>query len=155
MPSGIKHTIQCHCILPQYKNAKNPTFHKFVVFSIIDDNDVCVPKMANCNNCGATHKVFDVCKSELITGREDSSSVMVVEDFKHSLPSSLYDLLISYDAEVYDFEHSEFILDNQLWDSTIVLTREKSDSGVDGKIVRFISESKFRVESFSHREVID
>lgn len=155
MPSGIKHTIQCHCILPQYKNTSEPVFHKFVVFSIVDDNDVCIPKIVNCNNCGATHKVFDLCKSELITGREDSNSAMKIEDFKFSLPQSLYELLVSYNAEVYDFEYSEFILDQNLWDSTIVLAREKTDSGTDGKLVRFISENKFRVESFSHRETID
>ena len=155
MPRGLKHTVQCHCVLPQYKNAANPVFHKFIVFSVIDDSDTCIAKIVNCNNCGATHKVFDLCKSELLVGREDARSVLTIDDFKHSLPESLFELLNSYQREVYDFEYSRFIIDNKLWDSSIVLTKEHEDDKIEGKIVKFLSHDKFRVESFSHREVVE
>ena len=35
---GVKHLIQCHCVLPQYRNANPPMFHKFVTFSVVDDD---------------------------------------------------------------------------------------------------------------------
>ena len=152
---GVKHTVQCHCILPQYKNYANPVFHKFTVFSIIDDNDSCISKIVNCNNCGAAHRVFDLCKSELLTGKEDSRAAMKISDFKFSMPSSLYELLCSYDLEICDFEFAQFIIDNEKWNQSIVLSRETVESSTEGKLVRFLSKEKFRVESFSHREVLE
>ena len=154
MAFGTKHLVECHCILPQYKNHKDPVFHKFVVFSIIDDSDTCIPKIVNCNNCGASHKVYDLCKSEIVTNTEETAAAMSIEDFKLSLPDSLFDLLKSYDKEICDFEYSQFILDEKKWGSTIVLTKENVKEKIEGKILKFLEVDKFRVESFSHKEVI-
>ena len=154
MKKGIKHLVQCHCILPQYKNSNNPVFHKFSVFSIIDESDTVVLKYAECNNCGAAHKVYDICKSEILTGRDEVTSRLKKEDFKFSLPSDLYNLLDQYDRELSDFEMSQFIIDNERWDSTLVLSREEMDDHVQGKILRFISESKFRIESYTYKDTL-
>ena len=148
---GIKHLVQCHCILPQFKNSKEPVFHKFVVFSIIDESDTVITKYASCNNCGATHKVYDVCKSEIMTGKEDIRSILSIEDFKFSLPDSLFDLLGQYQREICDYEFSQFILDNELWDSTIILSREELEDHTQGKSVRFIEKDKFRIESYTQK----
>lgn len=148
---GIKHLIQCHCILPQYKNVKNPVFHKFTVFSVLDDSDTIMTKYAECNSCGSVHKVYDVCKSEIITGREDVRSSLKIDDFKLSLPSSLFEVLGQYEKEMCDYEYSQFIIDNKEWDSTITLTREELDDHVQGKLLRFLGEEKFRIESYTHK----
>ena len=79
---GVKHLVQCHCILPQYKNAKDPVFHKFTVFSVIDDSDTVVSKYAECNNCGAAHKVYDICKSEIVVGKDEVRSYLKISDFQ-------------------------------------------------------------------------
>jgi len=149
--NGIKHLIQCHCILPQYKNAKDPVFHKFTVFSVIDDSDTVITKYSNCNNCGAVHKVYDICKSEIVSGKEDSKTSLKREDFKFSLPQSLYELLNQYEKELCDFEYSQFVVDNKKWDSTLTLTREELEEHVQGKLLRFIEEDKFRIESYTHK----
>lgn len=151
---GLKHLIQCHCILPQYKKRKDPVFHKFPVFSIIDNSDTVVVKYAECNNCGAAHKVYDICKSEILVGRDEVRSKLAIEDFKFSLPSDLHELLCHYEKEIPDFEMSQFIVDNDLWDSTIVLSREEMDDQVQGKLLRFISKEKFRIESYTHKDEI-
>ena len=155
MPKGIKHLIQCHCILPQYRNQRDPTFHKFVVFSIIDNSDTCIAKTVNCNNCGIAHKVYDICKSELLTGKEDVKVQLSIEDFKLSLPESLYDLLVSYEKEIHDFEHAQFIIDNSEWESSIVLTKENIEDRTEGKLVKFIACDRFRIESFSFTETLN
>ena len=155
MKKGIKHLIQCHCVLPQYKNSTNPVFHKFAVFSIIDESDTVILKYAECNNCGAAHKVYDICKSEILTGRDEVTSRLNKEDFKFSLPKDLFELLNQYDRELSDFEHSQFIIDNEKWDSTIVLSREEMDDHIQGKLLRFISSNKFRIESYIHRDTIE
>jgi hypothetical protein len=152
---GIKHLVQCHCILPQYRNLKEPKFHQFSVFSVVDDSDVIEPKLAACNNCGVLHRVIDVCRSEIVTNREDSATAMKREDFKHSLPSSLYEVLQQYERDVVDYEHAQFIIDNEQWESTIVLSREESGGILQGKMVRFISAERFRIESYSSQDFVE
>ncbi len=149
MNSGIKHLVQCHCMLPQYRNSDVPVFHQFVVFSIIDGkSDTVVPKFASCNNCGAVHKVVDICKTEMLTGRNEVPSQLKIEDFRLSLPTDLYELLVSYGKEIADFEHAQFILESEDWDKFIILTREEIDDMIQGKLVKFLASDRFRVESY-------
>ena len=151
----MKHLIQCHCVLPQYKNSMDPVFHQFSVFSIIEnDSDTVVPKFAECNNCGAAHKIIDICKSEILTGKDEVRTQMSIEDIQYSLPSSLFELLISYNRDLPDFEHAQFIIENEQWNRHIVLTREELDDYVQGKLVRFIAADKFRVESYTSKSTI-
>jgi len=152
---GIKHLLQCHCILPQFKKLKEPKFHQFPVFSVIDDSDVIEPKLVACNHCGVLHRVIDICKSEIVINREDAPSSMKREDFKHSLPSSLYDVLVQYDREVADFEHAQFIIDQGQWESVLILSREESGGVLQGKMVRFISAERFRIESYSSQDFVE
>ena len=152
---GIKHLIQCHCILPQYRDSTNPVFHQFVVFSILDiESDTVTPKFAECNNCGAAHKIIDICKSEIVVGKDEVRTQLSINDIRHSLPDSLFELLTSYDREISDFEHAQFILENSRWNDYIILTREEIDDHVQGKLVKFISHEKFRVESYTLRSVV-
>ena len=151
---GLKHLVQCHCILPQFKNRKEPYFHKFTVFSVVDDGDTVIPKYVNCNNCGILHKVYDICKSEIVTGKEDARQELKVKDFKLSLPSGVYDVLTEYSKEVPDFEHAQFIIDYEKWGSSIILSREQMEDSIQGKMLKFISAEKFRIESFIHQESV-
>ena len=80
--TGQQHLIQCHCVLPQYRGRKDPVYHKFTVFSIIDESDTVVPKFVQCNNCGVIHKVYDICKSEIITGKDEMRNTAKIDDFK-------------------------------------------------------------------------
>jgi hypothetical protein len=142
--------------LPQYKHVDEPTFHQFVVFSIIDEeSDTVTPKFASCNNCGAVHKVIDICKSELVTGRDEVVTQMAIEDFKMSLPSDLFELLLAYQKEVADFEHAQFLIENEKWKDHVILTREEIDDMVQGKLVKFLGPEKFRVESYILRRTTD
>jgi hypothetical protein len=130
-------------------------FHKFTVFSVIDDSDTVVPKYADCNNCGAVHKVYDICKSTLVIGQEDIRSKMSKSDFKFSLSSDVFEVLQQYNRELPDFEYAQFITDNEKWGSTIVLSREELDGTVQGKTLRFVEKNKLRIESYLHREEVD
>ncbi len=149
--NGIKHLIQCHCILPQYKNVNDPVFHKFTAFSVIDNSDTVIVKYADCNNCGAVHKVYDVCKSEIMTGKDEMKSGLSKQDFKLSLPEQLYDLLGQYEREICDYEYSLFILDNKMWDEKIILSREEIDDHIQGKTLKFLGPERFRIESYVHK----
>ena len=145
---GIKHLIQCHCVLPQYKNRENPVFHKFVVFSVIDDSDTVQPKFAQCTNCGIIHKITDICKSELTT-KEESKSLPSIQDIKFSLSKDLTSILESYQCDLATWEQAEWIQLSQRWDQWIVLAREENEDGdIHGKRLIFLEDGRFRIEAF-------
>ena len=107
---GLKHLVQCHCILPQYRKMKDPVFHKFVVFSTIDNNDNVEPKNVQCNNCGVIHKVFDICKSEILHSKEDLKTLISKKDIQMMLPNKLSEILDSYDVDLPTWEQAHFII---------------------------------------------
>tara|TARA_R110000803_G_scaffold106580_3_gene174672 strand:- start:611 stop:1072 length:462 start_codon:yes stop_codon:yes gene_type:complete len=151
---GYKHLIECHCVLPQFRNKIDVVYHKFTAFSIIDDNDTVVSSLAQCNSCGTIHKIIDICKSEIMTGKDESRAVELKEDISMSLPSSLVELFANYKLDLPDYQHARFILENKMWDATIVLTVDAEGDQQEGKVLRFISEERFRVEPFSRTESV-
>jgi len=154
--NAVKHTVECHCVLPQYRDRKDPVYHKFVVFSELDAKaDTVLPSYSQCNNCGTVHKVYDICKSEIIAGKDESATVEKLSDVAMSLPTNLVELFESYSLEVPDYMMARYILDNKVWDATIVLSKEQEDDKTNGKILRFLENGRFRVESFSRQEYFE
>ncbi len=151
---GTKHIIECHCVLPQYRERSETVYHKFVVFSAIDKSDTVVPSFSQCNNCGTIHKVYDICKSEIVAGKDESAAIEKINDVAISLPSELVELFQNYDLEIPDYQYARSILENKAWDSVIVLSTESTDGDKTGKILRIVNERKFRVESFSRKEYL-
>lgn len=151
---GIKHILECHCILPQYRDRREPVYHKFIVFSEIDESDTVVPSNVQCNNCGTVHKIYDLCKSEIVAGKDESASVEKKEDVALSLPKQLVNLLETYSLEICDYQLARHIIENKQWDSTLVLSMENEGETSSGKILRFLAEDRFRVESFSRQELL-
>jgi len=98
--------------------------------------------------------VFDICKSEILSGKDESRAVEKKEDVMLSLPSSLSELFASYGLDLPDYQMARFILENKKWNDTIVLTSESASGNCEGKILRFISADKFRVEPFSRQETV-
>ena len=86
---GYKHQIECSCILPQFMGRPDPPFHRFSVFTVIDDNDNAIPKLAQCNNCGVIHQVTDVYKSKIVVGKETSGTIVTIDEIRLSLPKDL------------------------------------------------------------------
>ena len=52
---------------------KNPPAHEFIAFSILGEDDKVEESYVKCNNCGITHKVVDLCKSEILDKSDDWS----------------------------------------------------------------------------------
>ena len=154
MRRGLKHLIECHCILPQFRNNPQAVYHKFVVFSEIDDSDTVIPKVVNCNNCGVAHKIIDICKSVIHTAREDVTSVRTIDDISLSMPEDVRNVLSSYSCDIATWEHAEFILSYQKWGEFIVLSRENTNDGIEGKVLRFESLGKYRIEPFLQKETL-
>lgn len=153
MKSGIKHNIQCLCVLPQFRKKIDPPFHEFVVFSIIDESDTMEEKYAQCNNCGVIHRVTDVCKSEIATNRAEIS-ILTEKDISMMLPSPVSNMLENYQCDLPTWEHALFILNEEKWNDFIVLEKNIIDEGFEGKLLRFKPGHKYVVEPFIDRRIL-
>jgi len=148
-----KHLIECHCVLPQFRQRPNPPYHQFVVFSMMDDGGSIIPKHAKCNNCGVIHNVYDLQKSEILPGKEEGG-VMEISDIRLMLPESVSNILESYSCEVYNWEHALYITQNKLWGEKIVLNRKEENGEAYGKILKFVGPSNYVIEPYLQRTVI-
>lgn len=142
---GIKHLIQCHCVLPQYRTANPPIFHKFVVFSLVEDDQV-KEKIAQCNNCGVLHKIVDQCRSEIIFGKEESSSIRTVEDIELSLPERLAAYLKSQNVDIATWEQVEWVIENAE-DVEIVIRRDEQGGRTNLKILTIRKDGNFKTRN--------
>lgn len=150
---GIKHLVECHCVLPQLKNSNKITYHKFVVFSIIDDSNTVIPKHAKCNNCGVIHNVIDICRSEIITGFEENACI-TKKDISLMIPSDLTKILETYDADLATWENALFNYENKLVDKILILSRDEEEGRAFGKCMKITKQNTFRIESYSYNLVL-
>lgn len=154
---GVKHFIECHCTLPQYRKKDKKVYHKFPVFSIISDSDVVLEKNAQCNNCGIVHRVFDICKSEILIGKEDSkATILGIEDIKLMLPSVVSNVLENYSCDLPTWEQALFFVENKIYDQCINLSKdEDKESGmISGKLMYLTERATVKIETFSEQVFI-
>jgi len=144
---GCKHMIECHCILPIYKDVKPTIYHKFVTYSKIDESSKIIPKYVNCNNCGITHYVYEICKSDIKVGKEDIKSIRTIEDLSLNLPDKLIKILEKHDCSIEDYELIEDILDQEVFPSELIINREIIDEEHHIKLLKINSSKKFKIES--------
>ena len=150
MKRGIKHNIQCLCVLPQYRKRPNPPYHEFVVFSVLDESDTLEEKYAQCNNCGVIHRVYDICKSDVATGRPELS-FLTERDIKMMLPQPVSEMLENYSCDLPTWEHALFIVNEKQWGQFVVLERNTIDEGFEGKLLRFKEDNRYAIEPFIDR----
>lgn len=153
MSSGLRHLITCRCVLPQLKRMDNPPQHQFIVFSAIADDGTFQTRFSQCNNCGIVHKIVDVCRSEVVQ-REAMGSLPTIDDIKAGMPPQLASLLQSNDVDISTWEMAQFILENKQWGNFVVLKTDEEDGLRQGKYVRILSETMFKVETFMREEVV-
>ncbi len=152
---GVKHLVKCVCVLPQLSKQADPPSHEFKVFSVLDDSgaDGFEPSFVQCDNCGVVHKVVDVCASNILRGREEMSSVVTIDDVKHSVPSNFATVLEQNRADLPTWQQLAWILEEKKWGSTVVLTSEYIDNTRQGKIMTVLGETIFKVSSFTSEMV--
>ena len=154
MSTFSNHLIQCRCILPQFRQNKVPIFHKFLVFSVINDTDEVVPKIVQCPNCGILHKVIEINKSDILNGRESSNAILSIDDIKTSLPNNIISILESYNLELPKWEEVKFVVENGLWGSDVVLVSEEIEGMKQGKVLKIKSPTLVKIESFIQSTVL-
>tara|TARA_E500000331_G_scaffold353887_1_gene405612 strand:+ start:1981 stop:2346 length:366 start_codon:yes stop_codon:yes gene_type:complete len=121
---------------------------------VIDDSDTVIPKYVQCNNCGAVHKVYDICKSEMITGRDELNTVTTISEIRRGLPTDIREILDSYDCDLPIWENVLFIYLNKMWGQTVVMTRDTLNNEVQGKVLRLNSEDSILIENYIISETV-
>lgn len=149
MTRGLKHLVECHCVLPQYRERKDTIYHRFVVFTAFDKDDNVIPKHAQCNNCGVIHRILDVGRTEIIMGREASASLVSISDVKLSLPTNIVSVLETYNVGLPTWEEVTWILENEAWGSYVVLASEEKDGLIEGKCLRFAGPGSIKIEPYT------
>jgi len=147
---GVRHLIECHCTLPQYRNANPPVYHKFVVFSVLDE-DAIQKKLVQCNNCGIIHKVVDLCKTEIAHGMEEGQSLRSIEDIKIGIPDKMVIFLTQQNADISTWEYVEFILDNKQ-EKEVILKKEQKDELTQLKILHIKEDGTFKVKNETRQD---
>ncbi len=145
----IKHLIQCRCILPQFEKMDIPPFHKFIVFSEIDNEGMVVPSFSQCNNCG----IKEVGVSDLIK-KEALSSISSIKEIKSQLPSNLLDVLSESTLDLHSWQEILWIFNNDSWGKSVILHKEEIDGILTGKYIQFFSKENWRINSFTREESV-
>jgi len=144
---GSKHLIQCHCILPQFRNMNNPLFHKFVVYSKVDPEGDVMPRLVSCNNCGVTHKIIDFCKSEIVHGVEDSTATLSIDDIKSYLPDKIINVLEAHTCDIATWEQVADVFEDNAWGSIINISSQQVGDSTQIKTLTIRGSSAFKIDA--------
>ena len=144
---GIKHLIECHCKLAIYKNIKKDVYHKFPVYSKINEYGKIIEKFRNCNNCEALHKIYDIGKSEIFPGKDQSETIMQKEDFKYTLSENIFNFLQDNNADISNYYHIKDIIDEKRWDENVVIKRDIIDEKTQIKYIVIKSNNRFEIKN--------
>jgi hypothetical protein len=148
----VKHLVTCNCILKQYEDADPPVFHKFIVFSVINEDGSIKPSYAKCNNCGGIHKVTEVGVSQKLK-RETIATLPDIEEIKSSLPEKLVSLVEKYKLTLPTWQEIKFVLENEKWERPIILQKDQEGEEIFGKYLVLYGKTLWKVDSFSSEEI--
>tara|TARA_B100000123_G_scaffold267445_1_gene240807 strand:- start:290 stop:763 length:474 start_codon:yes stop_codon:yes gene_type:complete len=145
----VKHLIDCHCILSIYKNRTKPIYHKFPVFSILEEDSI-KEKYVLCNNCDIVHKVFEINKSEIKWGNEGFKSLVTTkEDIKFNLENLGMERLVTIlevnNVDISDWELIDYLLENNL-EGKVVIDKKEIEDSINYKYLE-IKNGKYKIKN--------
>lgn len=142
----ITHLIECSCILPLYSKSEKPIYHKFPVFSTLNEKEELEEKYVACNNCDVIHKVTDFCSSEVMTDTSNYRGLVTTkEDLEHSLNDKIISILIKNDCEVDVWEKLDFLFENNISDH-VVISKKYEESSVICQIIYIESDGSYKIK---------
>jgi hypothetical protein len=95
------------------------------------------------------HKVTDLCKSEILAGKESAKAMITIDDIRPSIHPNFANILDVNSADLATWEAVQFFVENKKWGEVVVLTTEQDGNELHGKYLRIIGESLCKVESFT------
>ena len=152
---GIKHLIQCHCILPQYRKMNDPLFHKFVVYSKYDDYGSIEPKIAKCNNCDVYHNVVEICKSEFLEDYDDTGFIIGIDDIEEQLPEKLCRILRKNNCDLSTWENILDMYESSVFDVPVVIARKTLKDITHIKSLKLTGKDSIKIENNTIDNTVD
>lgn len=146
-----RHLIECQCILKIFEKKTKPLYHKFAVFSLLDENGELEQKYVSCNNCGSIHRVYDVCKSEIMWGKDGYEGLVnKVDDIVFNLENNgnekIVEILVTNKIEDMSiWEYVEFLLENEL-EGHVVLNKNNIKDTTIMKVL-YINKKGFKIKT--------
>ena len=151
---GVKHLVECSCVLPQLSKLPNPPSHEFIVFSIHDDStDDFESSFVQCDNCGVVHKVVDICSSVILHGRDEMRSVIVIDDVKSGIPAAIVNVLEQHKVDLATWQQVAWVIESKSWGTPVILTSEYIDGSRQGKIMTIIGDTLHKISNFTNETV--
>ena len=151
---GSKHLIQCHCVLPQYRNLDSPIFHKFVVFSRIDPGGSIIPEFKRCNNCGVIHKIVDFCRSEVAHGVDDAFAISSEDDMREFLSEKVCKILDDHKCDIATWEQITDIISNSEWGSVVIISKQSAMGSTQVKGMIINDKNSFKIDTHLRQDDI-
>ena len=130
----MRHLLECHCILKLFQNKSKPLYHKFPVFSLIDEEGNVEQKYVSCNNCGAIHEVIDACKSDIKWGGDMYTGLVVTKDdiifnLQNNGNENVIEILEKNNCDLSIWEMVDFCLENNI-DYTVILDKQEIQDNI-------------------------
>jgi len=147
----IRHLIECQCVLPIFKKNTKIIYHKFPVFSLIDEeSNTLKHKYVSCNNCDIIHKVFDINKSNIMWGKEGYKTYVITKDdiritLEQEGLTDIVNLLYSADCDVSIWELTNYVFENNIEDQIIVIESQEIENNVSVKYIE-LKDKKFKIK---------
>jgi len=140
--------VECKCILPQFKNYKQPIFHKFIVFSELEEETALVKQSyAQCAYCGAIHRIKEIGVSDILN-KDTMLSLPTLEEIKMGLPEKLVIIMERNECELHTWQEAKFIIDNKMWGQTLILVKENDGGNTVGKFLIILDRDVYKLETF-------
>jgi len=131
---------------------RDPVFHKFVVFSLVDENGDVIPKIAKCNNCGVLHKVADFCKSEIVYGIDESFATLNIVDISWNIPENIKEVLETHKCDIATWEQVSDIISSKEWGNFSVIAKKEISGSTQIKLLFIEENNKYRIESHLRKD---
>ena len=85
---------------------------------------------------------------------EGTVATLTSEDISAMLPESVISVLETYDKTLPDYEHINFMINENKIEDFLVLTSDISDDKKVGKILRYKGENRFIIEPYSTSDIV-
>lgn len=157
MKTYIRHLLECQCVLKIFEKETKPIYHKFPVFSIVE-NDKVIPKYVKCNNCSAIHYTTEPSKSEIMWGKDNLSGLVAeIDDISSNLCmqgfENITNTLVTHKVlDVSLWELVEFLIEENI-EGFVTLEKNEINDNIVLKNL-YIKEGKFKIKNESYQRYV-
>jgi len=122
-------------------------YHKFPVYSKLNEDGKVISKIVQCNNCNVIHKVNDLCRSEILGGKDELIINLSLDDLSIQLPQRLANILIKNNCNRATFEHAIDVIEEERWGEAIILSRQIIDDKQHIKMIEILSIDRYKLNN--------